>query len=81
MFRRKLTIPLLAAALIGMSGSLFLQGCGGRYIVGGTAVGGAYEYQNKRALDQLEKDRAAGDISQDEYERRKKEIERRSIVY
>lgn len=81
MFPRTISISLLMALLIGMSGSFALQGCSGRTIAGGAAVGGAYEYQNKRALKRLDRELEAGKISQDEYERRKREIERRSIVY
>ena len=57
-------------------------GCSREAVVGagaGAAVaGGAYEYQNKKAMDDLEAQRQSG---QDEYERRKNEIEGRSIVY
>ncbi len=64
---------------------LFLSGCG-RGTVGGAAIGAgaagaAYEYQNKKALQDLEDDFRAGRISREEYERRKDEIQKRSIVY
>jgi hypothetical protein len=49
--------------------------------VGAGAAGAAYEYQNKMVLESLEDDWKAGRISQDEYLRRKKEIEIRSLVY
>lgn len=60
-------------------------GCS-REFVGGAAVGAggagaAYEYQNKSALDELEEDFESGQISKEEYLRRKKEIEERSLVY
>jgi hypothetical protein len=63
----------------------FAAGCS-REFVGGTAVGAggagaAYEYQNKKALDELEDELKAGQIDQDEYLRRKKEIESRSLIY
>lgn len=48
--------------------------------VGAGAAGAAYEYQNKMALESLEDDWKAGRISKDEYLRRKKEIEKRSLV-
>jgi uncharacterized membrane protein len=48
--------------------------------VGAGAVGTAYEYQNKQAMDELERDRHAGKISQEEYDRRKREIEKRSLI-
>lgn len=48
---------------------------------GAAVAGGAYEYQNKQAMDELKADRAAGRISQEEYERRKQEIESKSLIY
>lgn len=67
-------------------GAFILAGCGNRSLWGGAAAGaaatgGAYEYQNKRAMDELEEEYEAGRITRDEYERRKDEIEDRSIVY
>lgn len=67
-------------------GALLLGGCGNRSLWGGAAVGaaaagGAYEYQNKQAMDQLEEKYQTGQISREEYERRKAEIEGRSVVY
>ncbi|OGR16221.1 MAG: hypothetical protein A2X81_00630 [Desulfobacterales bacterium GWB2_56_26] len=64
---------------------LFLSGCG-RGAVGGAAVGAgaagaAYEYQNKKALDDLDEDYRAGRITRQEYERRKDEIKGKSLVY
>lgn len=64
---------------------LFLAGCS-RDIVGGAAVGAgaagaAYEYQNKKALDELEQDYRAGRITREEYERRRDEIKGKSLVY
>jgi hypothetical protein len=63
-------------------------GAGGcsRGFVGGAAVGAggagaAYEYQNKKALDELEKDFNAGRITKDEYLRRKNEIQKKSLIY
>jgi len=63
----------------------FSAGCS-REFVGGAAVGAggagaAYEYQNKKALDNLEADFKAGRIDKNEYLRRKKEIEEHSLVY
>lgn len=71
--------------LIAIVAAASLTGCSkdlvGGAALGAAAAGGAYEYQNKKAMDQLEADRAAGRITQDEYERRKKEIESKSLVY
>lgn len=59
-----------------------LTACSTREVATGAAVGGAaYEYSNKRAMDQLKEDLNAGRITQEEYDRRKKEIEGRSLVY
>ena len=72
---------LLAVVLILVS----LVGCT-RQTLGGAAVGAAgagaaYEYQAKRQMDQLEEDYEAGRITQEEYEIRKQQIERGSIIY
>lgn len=75
----KSTLPGIAIAL---AAAITLVGCSTREVATGAAVGGAaYEYSNKRAMDALEKDYRAGRIGQAEYERRKKEIEKRSVVY
>ncbi|HZD54975.1 MAG TPA: hypothetical protein VE080_01850 [Candidatus Aquicultoraceae bacterium] len=60
-------------------------GCS-RELVGGAAIGAGgagavYEYSNKKALDNLAEDYQSGKISRDEYLRRKKEIENRSLIY
>lgn len=61
-----------------------LGGCAskaGNVALGAGAAGAAYEYSNKRQVDALERERAEGKISQEEYDRRRKEIEGRSAVY
>lgn len=76
---RKSMLPSIPVALMA---AITLGGCSTREVATGAAVGGAaYEYSNKRAMDAVEKDYRAGRISQAEYERRKKEIEKRSLVY
>jgi len=52
----------------------------GNVAVGAGAAGAAYEYSNKRQLDQLDKDLQEGKISKDEHDRRAKEIKDRSVV-
>ena len=42
--------------------------------------GAAYERENRKALDQLEREFKRGEISKEEYLKRKKEIEERSAV-
>lgn len=65
--------------------ALGLAACSREAVIGGAAVGaaagGAYEYSNKRALENLREDYEKGEISKEEYERRKREIEKRSAVY
>lgn len=73
---------LLTTFLLIVSFAVVLAACSTREVATGAAVGGAaYEYSNKRAMDELKKDFNSGQISQEEYERRKREIEKRSLVY
>jgi len=59
-----------------------LSACSTREVAVGAGVGGAaYEYSNKRAMDDLKEDYEKGRITREEYERRKEKIEKRSIVY
>jgi hypothetical protein len=73
----------IAGALLALG--LGLAGCSRDVMLGGAAVGaaagGAYEYSNKKALDDLRDDYEDGKIDRDEYQRRKEEIEKRSVVY
>lgn len=67
-----------------MAAFLGLTGCS-RQAAGGAAVGavgaaGIYEYQAHRAMEELEKDYKDGKITREEYERRRDEISRRSII-
>lgn len=74
----RISIALLAAAVALAS----LGACSTREILTGTAAGGAaYEYSNKRAMDDLKDDYDSGRITREEYERRKRDIEGRSLVY
>lgn len=82
-FKRQLgTCAVIATALIGSS---LTTACTSRHVtgglLGGAVVGGAYEYQNKKAIRHLERARAHGRISEREYQRRREEIEDRSIIY
>jgi hypothetical protein len=59
-----------------------MTACSTRELATGAVVGaGAYEYSNKRAMDDLDQDYRAGRITREEYERRKDQIESRSVVY
>ncbi|MFN2309008.1 MAG: hypothetical protein ABR553_04640 [Gammaproteobacteria bacterium] len=67
------------AAVVVLAG---MSGCSTREMATGAAVGGAaYEYSNKRAMDDLKKEYESGRLTREEYERRKKEIGDRSVVY
>ena len=73
------------AALALAAGGLAVAGCSG-WFWGGAAAGAAgagayYEHENREELRRLEDDFEEGRISKDDYLRRKREIEERSIVY
>ena len=72
--------PFLVFLLIAM---LFAAGCNfwGGAAVGAAGAGAAYEYSNKRQMDRLEEDYEAGNITTEEYESRKRQIEEGSIIY
>lgn len=73
---------LLAMLILVVSFAVVLAACSTREVATGAAVGGAaYEYSNKRAMDELKKEYNSGQISREEYERRKRDIEKRSLVY
>lgn len=80
---RNLIMTTALAVLV--SSASITAGCANRHVagglIGGAAVGGAYEYQNKRALDRLEHQRRTGRISEEEYRRRREEIDDRSLLY
>lgn len=74
-----------AVMVAGLLGGAALTGCSRGQVAGAAAAGavggGIYEYSNKEALEDLRKDYQKGKISKEEYERRKKDIEKRSLVY
>ncbi len=70
-----LSVIVLALAAVGCSSKA------GNVAVGAGAAGAAYEYSNKRSVDQLEQDVKEGKISREEYDRRRKDIEDKSLVY
>lgn len=82
-FKRRLgaCAIIAAAAAVTSLGTACTQRHVAGGLIGGAAVGGAYEYQNKRAIDRLERQRASGYISEREYQRRRREIDDRSIIY
>lgn len=65
-------------------GVLVVAGCSskaGNVAAGAGAAGAAYEYSNKRSVDKLDQEVKDGKISREEYDRRRKEIEDKSLVY
>lgn len=66
------------------AGTLALAGCSGQFWGGaGTGVLGAgagYEYKANEEMKKLEADRAAGRITQEEYNIRKDQIQRMSVI-
>lgn len=74
---RKYLIVLAAAFFVAVTGCSSKLG---NMAVGAGAAGAAYEYSNKRQMEELEKEYADGKISKEEYDRRRKEIEGRSVV-
>lgn len=74
-------LPILVLALMLTVSFGCSRGFVGGTAVGAGGVGAAYEYQNKKALDDLEEDFKKGRISQEEYLRHKKEIQKRSLIY
>jgi hypothetical protein len=71
----------LAALLL--FGSLALAGCefAAGAATGALATGAGYEINSKRQMDRLEDDYRRERISRREYEKRKSQIERGSIIY
>jgi hypothetical protein len=73
---------ILAFSMLGL---ITQWGCSpafwGGTAVGALGTGAGYEINANRQMDRLEDDRKAGRIGRDEYEDRKKQIERGSIIY
>jgi hypothetical protein len=75
------TVRTIAALLL--LGSLALTGCefAAGAATGALATGAGYEINAKRQMDRLEDDYRSERISRREYERRKDQLERGSIIY
>jgi hypothetical protein len=73
---KNLAILLLLGSL-GIGGCEFVAGAA----TGALATGAGYEINSKRQMDRLEDDYRRERISRREYERRREQIERGSIVY
>jgi hypothetical protein len=73
---KNLTILLLLVSLV-LAGCEFVAGAA----TGALATGAGYEINAKRQMDRLDDDYRRERISRREYERRRSQIERGSIVY
>jgi hypothetical protein len=74
---KKLMLGLVLMVALGQSGCAFLGGAA----VGALGTSGAYEYNAHSKMNQLEDDYRAERISRKEYEARKSQIEKGSILY
>jgi hypothetical protein len=73
---KNLTILLLLGSLV-LAGCEFVAGAA----TGALATGAGYEINAKRQMDRLDDDYRGERISRREYERRRGQIERGSIIY
>jgi len=73
----KLMLALAFLMVLGQSGCAFLGGA----VLGTLGTGAAYEYNAHSEMDKVEADYKAERISRREYEARKSQIEKGSIVY
>ena len=70
-------LPLLFVLSLSQAGCEFLGGAA----VGGLATGAGYELNARRQVDRLDEDLRHERISRREYEARRRQIERGSVVY
>jgi hypothetical protein len=68
---------LLLLGCLGLAGCEFAAGAA----TGALATGAGYEFNAKRQMDRLDDDYRHERISRREYERRKSQIERGSVIY
>jgi hypothetical protein len=81
MTRILLIVMLVLPMFLMSSGCESKWGTAGLGAVGGAAAtGGGYEYVAKREMDRIEADYKAGRIDQREYEIRKDQIQRMSVL-
>ncbi len=74
---KKVMLAVAFLMLLGQSGCAFLGGAA----VGALGTSGAYEYNAHSKMNQLENDYKAERISRKEYEARKSQIKKGSILY
>jgi hypothetical protein len=70
-------LPLLFVLGLSQAGCEFLGGAA----VGGLATGAGYEINSKRQMDRLDDDLRHERISRREYEARRRQLERGSVIY
>ena len=73
----KILTILLVLGSLGLAGCEFLAGTA----TGALATGAGYEINAKRQMDRLDDDYRGERISRREYQRRRTQIERGSIIY
>ncbi len=78
MISRSSKLHTIMTALF-LSGALLTSGCGVIFF-GAAAGGGGYETHQYNQMQNLEKEYAAGKISQEEYEARKRQIQQASLL-
>ena len=74
---KRLMLVLVLMVALGQSGCAFLGGAA----LGALGTSAGYEINAKSKMDQLENDYRAERISRKEYEARKSQLEKGSIVY
>ncbi len=78
MMSRSSKLQTIATALF-LAGALLTSGCGAVFF-GAAAGGGGYETHQYNQMQRLEEEYAAGEISQEEYEARKRQIQQASLL-
>lgn len=80
---KKMTLSLMLVFILGSGG--LATGCSksfwGGAAAGAVGTGAAYEVNQKRQMDRLKEDRASGRITEEQYQERKQQIEKGSLVY
>jgi hypothetical protein len=80
--KRRINVMKTIATML-LLGSLAMGGCefAAGAATGALATGAGYEINSKRQMDRLEDDYRRERISRREYERRREQIEKGSIIY